>query len=64
MSVDKYIFRTDEGRKLFPEALRNIKKYTTLSQQDIKKAFIYWQENNITYKEFENYFYTLFPKEK
>ncbi|MDA9129440.1 HD domain-containing protein [Candidatus Gracilibacteria bacterium] len=56
VSVDKNIFRTELVRSIFPEALKNIRKYTHLKKEKIGKIFSYWNENDIHYEEFENFY--------
>ncbi len=57
MWVDKNIFRNQITREIFPEYLKNTKKYITTWCQDIMKIYEYWRENNITYQEFEDFYY-------
>lgn len=54
--VDKNIFRTEVVQELFPEALRNIRKYTQLKEKNIQELYVYWKENDISYREFEEYY--------
>jgi hypothetical protein len=57
MWVDKNVFRTKVMRDIFPEYLRNIKKYTQTHYDDIKTLYEYWKNNNVTYQEFEEFYY-------
>jgi hypothetical protein len=56
MGVDKNIFRTECIRDIFPEYLRNIKKYTKIGYTDIMNLYEYWKNNDITYEQFEKYY--------
>jgi len=56
MWIDKNIFRTKQIWCIFPEYLRNIKKYTQTSSADISSLYDYWQNNDITYEQFEKYY--------
>ena len=53
----KDIFRSESVRRIFPEYFKNIKKYTQVSYDSIHSLFLYWKENDITYQEFEDFFY-------
>jgi hypothetical protein len=53
MWIEKNIFRTEKVRKIFPEYLSNIKKYTQVSANQITELYNYWKDNDITYSEFE-----------
>ncbi len=55
--VDKNIFRTKTIRKLYPEALGNIRKYSLLKEENIKKIYKYWEAKNVSYDDFETFFY-------
>ena len=56
MWVDKNVFRSENIREIFPEYLRNIRKYTLISSLHIEKIYLYWKENDISYQEFELYY--------
>jgi len=56
MWIDKNIFKDESIRKLFPEYLKNTKKYITISFNDLNEIYKYWKENDITYKEFELFY--------
>lgn len=56
MWVDKNIFRNNSIRLIFPEYLRNTKKYITINSKSLTNIYEYWKYNNITYKEFETYY--------
>lgn len=57
MSIEKQIFKTENLREMFPEYLRNIKKYISLDSEKLQLIFSYWQKNNITYTQFEDFYY-------
>lgn len=56
MWVDKNIFRNKTIRKLFPEYLKNTKKYITTQSDNMREIYEYWKYNNISYKEFEIFY--------
>lgn len=58
MWVNKNIFRTEIIRTIFPEYLRNTKKYIQIDKNKLVMIFKYWKNNNITYQEFEDYYNT------
>ena len=57
MSINKDIFRSHELKTIFPNSLRNIKAYMSLESHKIAKIFQYWKDHNLSYDEFEQYFY-------
>lgn len=62
MSVEKNIFRNNDVKDIFPEALKNIKKYTSLPHALLCSAYEFWEED-VSYVEFEVYFFELLEKE-
>lgn len=56
MNIDKNVFRTDSIREVFPNYLINIRKYTQVDRVELVKLYNYWQDNDITYSEFELYY--------
>jgi len=56
MSVDSNIFRNEQVRYIFPNALNNIKQYITLESQKMKKIYEYWRKNDISYQDFEIFY--------
>lgn len=56
MWVDKNIFRNESVRRIFPEYLRNTKKYIQIDSQNLLEIYEYWKNNDITYQEFEQYY--------
>jgi len=55
LSVDKHVFRTECVKSMFPDALKNMKLYTSLPKSILIKAFHFWK-SDITYAEFESNF--------
>jgi len=62
MNIEKNIFRDPELRSIFPEYLKNIKTYISISPLFLEELFNYWESNDITYKEFEKYYKNNLPK--
>ncbi len=60
MWVDKNIFRTETVRNMFPEYLKNTKKYIHISPENVSHIYQYWRNNDITIEEFEEYFKKVF----
>jgi len=56
MHTNKNIFRNNSVLKIFPKGHSNIKKYMNLEEEKIQKLYIYWRDNNITLREFQNYY--------
>ena len=54
--VDKNIFREETLRNIFPEYLRNIKKYLSIEANFIEKLYNYWNSDDITYEKFEKFY--------
>jgi hypothetical protein len=57
--VNKRVFRTNDVAQLFPEQLKNIRKYINFSPEKLSDIYEYWHNNDISYEEFEQHFNTI-----
>lgn len=58
-SIDKNIFRTEVCRKIFPEWLKNIRKYLSPKKAPLKQLYTFWREHDVEYSDFEKKFHEI-----